>query len=160
MTLNTKKFKKHWHVRKSILTVSFPGFTWWKHLLLDSFSICQPNISSMWWGLWLARSGLGRATASAIRMQGLYMGQWSSLLRGQWFLWLGPAFTFPVDRWCEGKSGPTFFLSPLFPTSFSCFKMTGLISGALGTQSAFSTGSDLSHISLSAHSCDHLCSLP
>lgn len=63
----------------------------------------------------MARSGLGKATASATQVwvQGNKVGRWSWLLRIHsqvpLLLRLGPAFTFPTNTLCEGKTDPSFF---------------------------------------------------
>lgn len=112
----------------------------------------------------MARSGLGRAMGlqPGGGDHGLHLEQGSWLLRVHSKVWLflgvGPAFTFPTSRLCEGKTGPAFFSS--FPTSFPSSKMTSLISAALGAQSTFSTSSGLSHINLSAQSRDRSRGLP
>lgn len=121
----------------------------------------------MWRELRMAQSGLGMATAPASWVQGPGAQGGAvelvskdplkdAILSQSWTSF----YIFPLtDYW--GKNWPCLsFSSVPFPTSFSSSKTTSLISVALRAQSAFSTGSGLSHINLSAHSRDHLCNRP
>lgn len=144
-----------------MLTVSFPGFTEWKHPPPDNFETCQPNISSRREDL----EGPTRAWVGPRHLQpecgdqGLKVGQGSWSLRihsnVQLHLGLGPAFTSPPGR-LLGKHWPCLFL--LSPLPRLPFFVTSLISAAPRAPSAFSTGSGLSPVNSSAHSCDRWCS--